>query len=497
MKRKIIKLIISLGLLIVLSSCSLFEKEIVDKDLSALNQVQPSLTYYDINSTKTSSYKSLNSIGEQNILVIPVKIDGFFGGDIITRNRIQNAFFGDSEDTSFESVKSYYYKSSYGQLTISGTLSSWYPSNLEPNEIPLGPNDISGAGGVINLANNALEWYKNEASTDCTEFDKDGDGFIDSLWLVYDSPSKTNYDYSSYSGINDTNNPFWAYTSWDTSSIASISSPKVNAFAWASYDFMNDGYGETGIDAHTYIHETGHLLGLEDYYNYDGTSYPLGGIDMMDYNVGDHNSFSKFSLGWIEPYLVDKESVRVTLKSATETGEALILRPDDYNLTPFDEYFMVQFVTPTGLNYKDYYEGYYTYVNTNQKVRIYSKPGIMITHVTAIAGYSIGNTFYQSTNPEKINEYYASNTTDNNIALLMLMQKNYKQGSGVNSDKYSPSNDALFFEGDEFSLYSDSKYVNLMESRSNKLNNDTYFRYRVVVNSIGDDGADISIYYRG
>ena len=38
-------------------------------------------------------------------------------------------------------------------------------------------------------------------------------------------------------------------------------------YCFASMDFMFEGYGKTGLDAHTYIHETGHAMGLNDYYS--------------------------------------------------------------------------------------------------------------------------------------------------------------------------------------------------------------------------------------
>ncbi|MFA6662467.1 MAG: hypothetical protein WCS56_05495, partial [Bacilli bacterium] len=76
-----------------------------------------------------------------------------------------------------------------------------------------------------------------------------------------------------------------------------------------------DEKGKGIVDAHTFIHETGHLLGAEDYYNYRGTSQPLGGLDMMDYNIGDHNLWTKMEYGWVDPIVVTGNA-KVTIKTS-------------------------------------------------------------------------------------------------------------------------------------------------------------------------------------
>lgn len=101
----------------------------------------------------------------------------------------------------------------------------------------------------------------------------------------------------------------WAFTTANGRSQENLKY-KVGTFSWGSYFFMTEGNYQsllTGFlpDAHTYIHETGHILGLEDYYSYanskENPEYPVGGLDMMDYNIGDHMAFSKYLLNWISP----------------------------------------------------------------------------------------------------------------------------------------------------------------------------------------------------
>jgi M6 family metalloprotease-like protein len=57
-------------------------------------------------------------------------------------------------------------------------------------------------------------------------------------------------------------------------------------------------------------------LGLPDYYDYDDTTGPKGGVggwDMMDYNGGDHNAFSKYLLGWIDPLVIRSGTQKIIL----------------------------------------------------------------------------------------------------------------------------------------------------------------------------------------
>ena len=141
------------------------------------------------------------------------------------------------------------------------------------------------------------------------------------------------------------------------------------------YDFLFDkpASGKNiSLNAETIIHETGHILGLDDYYDYDDQKGPdggLGGGDMMDYNIGDHNPFSKILMGWVTPYVVTK-STTINLDSFASTGECILLI-DEYS-TIYDEYYLLDYYTPNSLNKLEAgYNG------------LFSISGIRIYHVDA------------------------------------------------------------------------------------------------------------------
>jgi M6 family metalloprotease-like protein len=160
-----------------------------------------------------------------------------------------------------------------------------------------------------------VDWYKKTYNTSCSGFDLNSDGCIDGVWLVYGCP-----DYSNVASLTSN---FWAYTYYDYSIAGqslTLSNPSAYHYCWASYDFMyemQDSWGKNKVDAHTYIHETGHLLGLDDYYvasDKATNAGPMGAVDMMDANVIDHDAYSKFSFGWVKPYVVSS-SCTIVLKA--------------------------------------------------------------------------------------------------------------------------------------------------------------------------------------
>ena len=96
----------------------------------------------NINNYKVSmndNMPRLNSIGERKMLVVPLIIEGYESNATDDNlSKLEKAFFGKSEDVEYEAVSSYYEKSSYGKLKLSGkNLSKFYGLGLVEFLYPL------------------------------------------------------------------------------------------------------------------------------------------------------------------------------------------------------------------------------------------------------------------------------------------------------------------------------------------------------------------------
>jgi M6 family metalloprotease-like protein len=329
------------------------------------------------------------STGSPKLLIIPVELSDYSSVCTeATRASIYKAFFGNSSgETAWESVASYYAKSSYGNLIINGTVSEWYDCNLSTSQLlAMGKAHAQEVNydPTWEILEGAVAWYEKKYNTNAASFDSDGDGLIDGVWLVYSAPyynaAKKNYKSEDYA------NYLWAYTYHDYSASTRArtgSNRLAYNYSWASYDFMYSAYGATTVDAHTFIHETGHLMGLEDYYTYEQSvlentaNYsPMGKVDMMDYNIIDHNAYSKFALGWVHPYVVSG-ATSLTLHPSASTGECVLLPTGKgWNGSAFDEYLLLEYYTPTFLNQKDSLEPY-----PGNDLQGFSSNGVRIYHV--------------------------------------------------------------------------------------------------------------------
>ena len=250
---------------------------------------------------------------------------------------------GDPGQAPYESLRSYYLRSSSGRLAIDGQVYGWFHSNRTRQyyreRAAQYQAEYGGAYGPMvgqvcarsDLLREAVAALDDEI--DFSGCDADGNGVVDAVYLLFAGPPDEWRDL--FWGCQDVY--LWHY--WGTDP-ARYDGLKIGAYAFSPY-------AEAGMSAfapRASIHETGHLLGLPDYYDYAPAVGPgggLGGWDMMDSQFGDHNAFSKYLLGWIAPTIVDRSGRRIDLAPATDGGGAVLVMPGA-TLDAYAEFFLVE-----------------------------------------------------------------------------------------------------------------------------------------------------------
>ena len=389
----------------------------------------------------------LPSTGNIDCLVVPVQFSDTQAITSADLEKLNKAFNGTAADTGWQSVSSYYALSSYNKLNLNydiwgvniGTSGNVFTASHDSayynnynQTVDVGDYTYTQYGNEVILLE-VLEWL--EGQIDLTKYDTNNDGCIDAVYLIYSA----DVDYQSDSSI------YWAYVTWYSGN-RQFDGKDAYYYLFAGFDFMDedadraDGTEYSGtieglnINASTYIHETGHLMGLDDYYDYDmtvGSGEGLGGADMMDYTVGDHGVYSKIMLGWITPTVVT-ESKTFTIEPSTTSGDCLLVMLD-FDNSYFSEYLLIDLYSATGLNALHASQANsYLYDGASYGVRIY--------HVSS----SVNNPY-----SDEYGSFTDNNNTYSSIPLIKLVEAD-GENKFAGTRGYASESD-LWQTGDVFS----------------------------------------------
>ena len=540
MKKKISFFVVLTGMVFALASCgepspysyrSIGDKSANDVPPGDVVAIEPGRTYNDYIKNNIYPLSSTPTVGKAKLLVIPVWFNdssNFINEDkkMNVREDISSAYFGKNTDTGWRSVKSFYEEESHGKLKLDGTVSNWYFPNTSYKTYK---SDLDHSL-TTSLVKEASDWYfTNNPEDSRTNYDCDKDGYLDGVILIYAAPDNTQFTDGDCSNL-------WAYCYWiQNTDVKNTIKPGANVFFWASYDFMygknkvasrtgknNYADGDTSnnvnVDAHTYIHEMGHMFGLEDYYDYSSYGYsPAGGFSMQDHNVGGHDPFSVFALGWGKAY-VPVTSAEINLKPFVSSGEMVILSPNWNSLnSPFDEYLILEYYTNEGLNYFDtnhpYMDGIKEYPTGSKQ------SGIRLWHVDARLLYKSSTNAFDTlgankiTNDPKIsgNRVTGMLTDTYNDGVISMEHLSPLAVRNPGNDEWSKykllelvrnstttsylkttqnmSSLSLFKAGDTFSM---SKYARQFENNG-KLNANTSLGFTFTVNALNEGYASITV----
>ena len=176
----------------------------------------------------------------------------------------------------YESLSAYYYRASYGKLSLTGETFD-YAAKYERDYYTNNPKSL------VAEALAALD-----ESEDLSRFDANEDGKLDAVYVHFAGP--------------DTG---WGSVWWSNESTASDPTLYEDGSVRLWNMVLLAENSSNSWAARTIIHETGHVLGLPDYYSarsQTGQGSDHSGIltfDMMMQNMGDHNGYSKWLVGWL------------------------------------------------------------------------------------------------------------------------------------------------------------------------------------------------------
>lgn len=377
--------------------------------------------------------------GSPAVLVIPVEFsDSPAASKGYTTDALVNAFARNGK-TDYHSVYDYYYIASYGQLELDITvLDFWFKPKYNSTYYYNATIDYYGeelAYGEQLIMDEALAYL--EGFMDLSDFDSDNNGFIDAVIMVntLDIGEEDFYwAYRYWNLYSDEDNCYYMYD--DVS---------ANDYVWASYQFLNETFDEEGdtvydpgtMNTYTFIHEFGHILGAEDYYDTEGIGEPMSGCDIMDSMLGDHNAYTKFHLGWITSsrLVVTSGSITLKLEDFSKNGDTIIIANNwDEKLGAYQEYYILAYYKNTGLNGGD--AGYF------------ARDGVVVYHVNAsLYREEIDGEYYYelyNTNTDPSSEY---GTEDNLIEYVKSSQDTFTYIQGDTIPKQTDDNgDALGYK---------------------------------------------------
>lgn len=263
------------------------------------------------------------------------------GHDKALFNRIANEE-GYSENGYRGSVADYFKKQSRGKFELDFDVVG--PVQLPENMKYYG-GDVDGDDQrPAEMARKACELA--DAEVDFSQYDWDGDGYVDQVFIIYAGSSYTDENKVLKDNV-------WPHM-WDFHSggVGTLNADgvKVNTYACSSElqsSTMLDGIGAI-------CHEFSHCLGFPDMYDTDGDNYGMSFWDIMDagsYNGSSflppgYTAYERWFCGWLEPTELTEATTVSALKPLENGGNSYIIR----NKGNENEYYFLENRQPVGFD---------------------------------------------------------------------------------------------------------------------------------------------------
>jgi len=487
------------------------------KALEGANQPSLKNPQGDYSSPISKLRKSENKVGlptkgEANVLIVPIQFkdnDSFAFTSKELENLDKAYFETDLLRRDRSSVNEFYTIMSSEAMNLQGVVSPVI--TLEDTYVNYIYEAINTSYTQVKyeILSYVYDYLFNQTQTYyLQDFDSNDDGKVDNIVLAYDFPSL-----KSDTGYSVSSTYLTSFFNSDTFFEADVEDYQdentlVNSFTFTSgkyiksiYVSSSGNYSYASKDAHEYCKQIGRAMGLDDLSDTTGnddSTYraPLGYTDIMDAAIGEHNPFSLYLLGYIQPQkIISSEVTSSQTITLDETNHTVLLASKDSGI--FGEYLLVQFYDASNkINKNDskgpYYLGYST-VETS---------GVRVYKIDSRLAKKIDSNYYlyeDEVDLEDGNVYdfaftnnYVNDKVGNNFPLVEILKKDESNRHMISSSFLYSSLD-IYQEGDVFGSSSTaSQFYYNFTFDGNGYNGDR-LGLSFTVNSVSDEAASITI----
>ncbi len=202
---------------------------------------------------------------------------------------------------------------------------------IGPVTLPKNRADYGLYEDLDGLFRDSAHAAQDEFDVDFSRYDVNGDRFVDFLFVIFAGHGQ------AQGGPEEC---IWPAMKDITEYVFDSFGGMYLGVAACSCE-LKGGSGANLDGVGTICHEFSHILGLPDVYDAMGTGgYGMGHFDMMCYGPYNddgrtpcnYTSMEKFTLGWIQPMVLDSPQKDVTLRNFGDTNDcAFIVNPENPN----------------------------------------------------------------------------------------------------------------------------------------------------------------------
>ncbi len=244
---------------------------------------------------------------------------------------------GFSEYGATGSAYDYFIENSMGQFRPQ--FDCYGPVTLPQNRSYYGGNNVYGEDkNAERMIADAVSLLDDEV--DFSQYDTDGDGYIDNVFVFYAGMGEAS------GGSSDTVWPHAYYVESGAGITCVVDGVRLDRYACS-----NEWEGGKPDGIGTFVHEFSHVMGLPDLYDTEGSlTVTPDTYSVLDYGPYNNNgrtppaysAFERNALGWNEPHVLDGPA-SVSLAHIAESNESYLIPTEKTN-----EFFLLENRQQTG-----------------------------------------------------------------------------------------------------------------------------------------------------